>query len=321
MADRLSDLSYHGYSGPTIGLRSRWLVIARASWRSVFKKKGFWVLTVFGSWYYLALISFLYVLEQMGAAQKATQITSQILDRMVWKDQFLSGLTYSQLVYMAIGLLVGAGAVANDNGSNALLVYLSKPCRKIDYLVGKWAGIFLPILVGVGLPVVFFYLYGLLNYRDYGFLSQDPWMGAKLAGWILTVAVFQSSVFLGVSSLFRQGRTAGAAFSAGYFLLSFFSFLMFAAWAVGSGGLRHRKGNPALVDTAERLYHLTYDGLQTGLAKNLLGTDGSAPFASGGNMPQMHAPPLQVIVVPIAVIACLALLVAWKKVKAVEVVK
>ena len=46
-----------------------------------------------------------------------------------------------QLFLLFIALLAGAGSIANDNRANALLVYLSKPCRKVDYLFGKWAGL------------------------------------------------------------------------------------------------------------------------------------------------------------------------------------
>jgi len=46
---------------------------------------------------------------------------------------------------LCIALVVGAGAIAADNRSNALMVYLSKPITKGDYLLGKWMGIFLAI--------------------------------------------------------------------------------------------------------------------------------------------------------------------------------
>lgn len=321
MPEPIADLSYRDYIGGHLDSKRRWLVIAKMSWRGAFRKRAFWVFSALAGWYYLVMIAFLYVLEQVGIAQNGPDVASALFERLVWKDQFLTGFTYSQIIWLTLTLMVGAGAIANDNGSNALLVYLSKPCRKADYLIGKWMGVFLPVLVGMGVPTLFFFLYGLLNFRDYGFLTQDPWMGLRLLAMLLGSAAFQTSLVIGVSSLFNKGRMAGATYAAAFFLLTFFSFLMFVAWAVSQDGPRQRNPNPALGETAERLYYLSIDGLQIGWAKIVLGTDGSAPFGAGGRMPQMQAPPVLMVVVPMVVVALAGIALAWKRIRAVEVVK
>lgn len=320
MPEPIADLSYRDYHGSHLQERNRWMVIARMGCRNAFKKRAFWVFSILAAWYYLVLVAFLYVLEQVGIARGASTISQQIFGRLIWKDQFLIGFTYSQLIWLSLGLMVGIGSIANDNGSNALLVYLSKPVRKIDYLVGKWFGIFVPLCVGMGLPTFFFYLYGLLNFRDYNFLSADPWLGLRLVALVVCVAAFQSSALIGVSSLFNKGRMAGAAFSAAYFLLTFFSFLMFVAWAVSArpGG---RSGNPKLGQLAENLYYCSFDGLQIGLSKIILGTHGSQPFGASGNMPQMQTPPIVLVLVPMILISLIGVGIAWMRIKAVEVVK
>lgn len=320
MSDPIADLSYRGYSGGKSATSSRWLVIAKMGWRAAFKKKSFWVFSAISAWYYFVMIAFLYVLEQLGIAQRAPQFSAQLFGKMVWKDQFLTGFTYAQLFWLSLVLMVGAGAIANDNGTNALLVYLSKPCRKIDYLVGKWMGVFVPLWVGMGVPTMFFYLYGLMNFREYGFVSQDPSLGFRLLLLTLGAAGFQSSVMIGVSSLFDKGRMAGAAYSAAFFLLSFFSNLMFVAWRVSLGGGRHG-ASPALAETAQKLYYCSLDGLQIGWAKIVLGTDGSQPFGGGGKAPEIQAPPVVLVVAPMVVISLLGIGLAWKRIRAVEVVK
>lgn len=321
MPEPIADLSYRSYSGEHANARNRWLVIAKMGWRTAFKKKSFWVFSAIAGWYYLVMIAFLYVLEQVGIAKNSPRITETLFGNLIWKDQFLTGFTYAQLIWLTLGLMVGAGAIANDNGTNALLVYLSKPCRKIDYLLGKWMGVFVPLLVGMGVSTVFFYLYGLLNFRDYGFLTQDPWLWLKLLVMLVGAAAYQTSVILGVSSLFNKGRMAGAAYSAAFFLLTFFSFLMFVAWAVSTGGPRHRAPNPALGQMAERLYYMSFDGLQIGWAKNVLQTEGSAPFGASGNMPQIGIPPFGMILIPMVVLSVVGVFLAWKRIRAVEVVK
>ena len=222
MPKPIADLSYRGYEGRQLDTGRRWLVIARMGWRTAFKRRAFWVFSGIAGWYYLVMIAFLYVLEQVGLAQSTPQLSDRIFGRMDWKDQFLTGFSYAQLIWLTLSLMVGVGAIANDNGTNALLVYLSKPCRKIDYLVGKWMGVFVPLLVGMGVSTAFFYIYGILNFREYGFLSQDPWLGPKLVLMLFGSAIFQTSLVIGFSSLFNKGRMAGAAFASGFFLLTFF---------------------------------------------------------------------------------------------------
>ena len=321
MPDPIADLSYRGYSGVHEAERSRWKIIARMGWRMAFKKRSFWVFSVIAAWYYLIMIAFLYVIEQIGIAQtSAPGMMAKVFGNLIWKDQFLTGFSWTQLIWLVLALMVGAGAIANDNGTNALLVYLSKPCRKIDYLFGKWMGVFVPLIVGMGVPTMFFYLYGLLNFRAYGFFSQDPWLGAKLVLLILLAGVFQTSLVIGVSSLFNKGRMAGAAYSAVFFMLTFFSFLMFIAFQVSQGGRRHNQ-NAALGAIAEKFSYLSIDGLQVGLAKVVLGTDGSQPFGAPGKSGIMHAPPALMIIVPMVLLSAAGVALAWKRIRAVEVVK
>lgn len=323
MSDPIADLSYRGYAGSHLAEGSRWLVIAKLGWRAAFKKRAFWVFSTLAAWYYFVMIAFLYVLEQMGIAQRGPEfLAEQVFGRMKWKDQFLIGFTYAQLFWLSLILMVGAGAIANDNGTNALLVVLSKPCRKIDYLIGKWMGVLVPVWVGMAVPTMVFYLYGLMNFREYGFLSQEPWLGLRLLAMISGAAVFQSSLMLGISSLFDKGRMAGAAYSAAFFLLSFFTNLMFVAWVVSFGGRRQHQTDSALGQMAEKMYYWSIDGLQIGWGKVCLGTDGSKPFGAGAaRSPEIHAPPMAMVLIPMVVLSALGLWLAWKRIRAVEVVK
>ena len=173
----------------------------------------------------------------------------------------------------------------------------------------------------MAVPTGFFYLYGILNFREYGFVTQDPALGFRLLLLLAVSATFQSSLVLGVSSLFNKGRMAGAAYSAAFFMLSFFSFLMFVAWAVGQGGKRGMHPNAGLAKTAENLYYWSIDGLQVGWAKVVLATDGSAPFGASSGMPQMHAPHASLVLVPMLLISILSVWLAWSRIRAVEVVK
>ena len=99
----------------------------------------------------------------------------ELLGRIVWKDQILHGVGTGNLMWMVLTLIIGAGVIANDNRSNSLLIYLSRPCTKFDYIRGKWMGVFMPLLLAMILPSLMFFAYAALSYQDQGFFKQDPW--------------------------------------------------------------------------------------------------------------------------------------------------
>ena len=238
---------------------------------------------------------------------------------IVWKDQFLNAFSVSQLFMLILALLLGAGTIANDNRANALLVYLSKPCSKLDYVIGKWLGIFVPLTLVAAVPTLLFYVYCLLSYRSYGFLTQDPWLILRLLGMVMLPGFFHASATLGVSSLFQQGRLAGATYSALYFFGLFFTKAMQTVIFV-NGPMGGESTAPPIVKS---LYYCSIDGIQIGLAKIFLHTDGSQLFP--GSMPvgvrfAIEAPSAVVFVPAFFGICGVFMLLAWSRIRAVEVV-
>src|SRR6185312_3713065 len=138
-------------------------------------------------------------------------------------------------------------------------------------------GIFIPLTIVTAAPVAFFFFYCFMSYRDYGFLTQDPKLPLRLLGLVLVPGFFHASVALGVSSMFNQGRMAGATYAGLYFISNFFTKAMGVSYAI----VTHGGGGGALLKT---LYYCSMDGIQIGIAKIVLGTDGSfwLPFANKG---------------------------------------
>jgi len=317
MSSPIADLSYRNYDGPLESPTRRWWVIAKAGLRLAFRKKALWVLSALSAWYYLVMMAVLFFVAQFTEdSPMGEQAMGSFLNRLVWKDQFLHGFSYAQLPLLLLALLLGSGAIANDNRANALLVYLSKPCTKFDYLFGKWVGVFVPICVVLFVPTILFYIYGAMSFQEYGFVRDDPWMLPKMLVIIPLCAMMHASLAIGISSMFNQGRIAGAAYAGLYFLTNFFTVLMGGIY-VGSRGKA-----PAIVET---LYYASIDGVQIGLAKAILATNGTLPFgATGGRgsrgMTPVPAPELWMALLAFGILTGLGLLIAWRRVRAVEVV-
>jgi ABC-2 type transport system permease protein len=302
--------------------KMRWWVIARQGIRTALKKKSIWVFTAISGWYYLGMMFTLYVLEQMSqraASMGQPSPLANFISRIVWKDQFLHGLSFGQIMYVIVALIIGAGAIANDNRANALLVYLSKPCTKLDYLIGKWVGIFIPLLMVMSIPSIMFFAYGALTYRQDGFFYQDYWLFPKLIAVLILGAAVHTSLIVGFSSLFNQGRLAGATYAGLYFLTNFFTQLMVFSWRMvtdaGAG-----QGTDLGKAAVAKLFYGSIDGLNIGMAKAVLRTDGSPYFGAPSEMPMVPAPGFLPMIVIVVLVCAASMFIAWTRIRAVEVV-
>jgi len=292
----------------------RWRVIARTGILGAFKKKSYWVLTAFSGWYYLVLIVIMFFIEQVAISSGSDRGAKEFFDRIIWRDQFLHGFSFASLIWLILALILGAGAIANDNRGNALLVYLSKPCTKKDYLLGKWMGTFIPLLVAMVIPTAFFYLYGVMNFRERGFFSDDPWLIIRIGLFLPIAAAFHAAVVTGISSMFNQGRLAGASYAGLFFISNFFTQLMvMAANSRGEAGM--------MQNFADKAYYFSIDGLLIGLCKVFLDTDGSPYFGIPSRIPSVPKPPAMLMIAAIVVVGLGLLAIAWKRIRAVEVVK
>jgi ABC-2 type transport system permease protein len=320
MASPIADLSYRNYDGPLDPPIRRWWAIAQASMRLSLKKKGFWILGSLSSYWFALLMIVFYFMDTIAQNVPIGQKNPFLL-QIIWKDQFLNAFSIAQLLLFIIALLIGVGTIANDNRANALLVYLSKPVTRLDYLIGKWLGIFIPITAVVAVPTLLFFAYCSMSYRDYGFFTEDPRLFWKLLLVILIPGTFHASVSLGISSLFNQGRLAGATYAGIFFMTLFFTKAMQVVSFITS---QESGKTPAIVKT---LFYCSVDGIQIALAKIFLGTDGSPIFPGmngggrGGNpVPVIPAPNPTLFIGAFLLICGLSMLLAWWRVKAVEVV-
>lgn len=93
--------------------------------------------------------------------------------------------SFSQhLIAMLMAAVVGSGLIANDLGSNALHVYLSKPLRRIDYVVGKAGVAAFWVSTVTVFPALFLY-FGAL------FTMNDQTRPDGMAGILVDVVLFE----------------------------------------------------------------------------------------------------------------------------------
>lgn len=113
---------------------------------------------------------------------------------------------------MFITIFGGSGLIANDLRTGAILVYLSRPLTRRDYVFGK-----LSILMALNLSVTLapgLLLYGVaLALAPDQFVKWDlAWIAPAVMALSLIVSLVLSLVGLAISSLSRSARVAGISF-------------------------------------------------------------------------------------------------------------
>ncbi len=140
-------------------------------------------------------------------------------NRVLPVDGRLFGEYLNQQIIFTVLLSIfgGAGLIANDLRTGAILVYLSRPLTRRDYVLGK-LGVLLALNLSVTLvPGLLLYLIG-LGLAPEQFLKWDLfWIGPAVVLQSLLVALSVSLLVLAVSALSRSARVAGLAF-AGLFI-------------------------------------------------------------------------------------------------------
>jgi ABC-2 type transport system permease protein len=127
------------------------------------------------------------------------------------------GRLFGEFLNTQVGLCLlltifgGAGLIANDLRTGAILVYLSRPLTRRDYVLGKLC-VLLALNLGVTLvPGLLLYGVGLGLAPEQFAVWRLAWIAPAVLLQSLVVSLVLSLVALAVSSLSRSARVAGLA--------------------------------------------------------------------------------------------------------------
>jgi ABC-2 type transport system permease protein len=284
----ISDLTYRNYDGPLQPPLHRWWVVALSTIQTNLKKPTFWI--TFGLIMLTCLILMLVfyfavnvtgnIAGRMGGANP--EQAKELLDRIaptkgtsnIYAQFLLFFLCASQFYLFLMALVVGSGSIAADMQANALLVYLSKPMTRRDYLIGKWVGTFLLLGVSYMMPALLLYLFYVMGYYQNGFVRDHLTMLPRLLMASLIAPMVHTSVVIGLSSWTKNARLAGMIYAGLYIGLGTLA-LMLGNLAMNSARLDEDsmdKPSKDIYRTPYTIMNFSISGIGNGLASNLLDT-------------------------------------------------
>jgi ABC-2 type transport system permease protein len=197
------DQGYRRYEarGPLRTLR--FWPITREALRLVLSRRAFLGLLVVGWAPFLIRVVQIYVVTRFPEASRALPI-----------DGRLFGEYLNLQVFLALFLTIfgGAGLIANDLRTGAILVYLSRPLTRRDYVLGKLS-VLLALNAAVTLvPALLLYLIGLALAPDQYLAWSLWWIAPAIVLHATLICVSISLLSLAVSSLTKSARIAGLGF-------------------------------------------------------------------------------------------------------------
>src|SRR5687768_13676184 len=197
------DQSYRRYEAREPLRKVRFWPITREALRLILSKRAFLGLLMIAWVPFLARVIQVYIVTRFPEAGRVLPVDGRLF------GEFLSQQSVFTLFLTVFG---GAGLIANDLRTGAILVYLSRPLTRRDYVLGK-LGVLMALNLSVTLaPGALLYLVAVSLAPEQFLKWELAWIGPAVIAQSLLISLATSLVALAVSSLSRSARVAGLAF-------------------------------------------------------------------------------------------------------------
>jgi ABC-2 type transport system permease protein len=196
------DQSYRRWQARGALRRVRFWPITREALRLILSRRVFLGLLAVSWIPFVVRVIQVYIVTRFPEAARLVPAGAELF------GQFLNG----QLGFaMLLSIFGGAGLVANDLRTGAILVYLSRPLTRRDYVLGK-LGVLLVLNLAVTLVPGLMLYFSALSLMPDTFLKLDKaWIAPAIAGQSLLISLAVSLLALAISALSRSARVAGVA--------------------------------------------------------------------------------------------------------------
>jgi ABC-2 type transport system permease protein len=197
------DQGYRRYEARGPLREIRFWPITREALRMILAKRAFLGLLAVSFLPFLVRVGQIYVVTRFPEAGRVLPVDGRLF------GEFLN----QQIGFTILLSIFGAsGLIANDLRTGAILVYLSRPLTRRDYVLGK-AGVPLALNLSVTLaPGLLLYAIGLTLAPEQFAKWGLAWIAPAVVAHSVVICAVVSLLALAISSLSRSARVAGLAF-------------------------------------------------------------------------------------------------------------
>jgi ABC-2 type transport system permease protein len=195
--------TYRRYEAREPLRKVRFWPITREALRLILARRWFLGLLAIAWLPMLVRIIHIYVVTRFPEANRVLPVDGRLF------GEYLS----QQLIFaLFVTIFAGAGLVASDLRTGAILVYLSRPLTRRDYVAGKLLVILALNLAITLLPGLLLYLIALALAPDQFVKWELAWIGPAIVVYSLVISLALGLVALAISSLSKSARVAGLGF-------------------------------------------------------------------------------------------------------------
>jgi ABC-2 type transport system permease protein len=181
----------------------RFWPITREALRLILARRAFLILLMMSWVPFIGRVIQIYVITRFPEVNRILPVDGRL---------FGDFLGWQALIAMFITIFAGAGLVASDLRTGAILVYLSRPLTRRDYVLGKLMVLLLQNLFITLVPALLLYLLALGLAPDQFWKWSLAWIGPAIVLESLVISTVISLIALAISSLSRSARVAGIGF-------------------------------------------------------------------------------------------------------------
>jgi len=201
---------YEPYRGPVRTGGSRALSIAVNALR---RNRRWWVIALLLlSWLFGSVKEYFMVFVCYAPSaffRQAPGGDAAWLTALANHPNFYSDMMATQTFWaIVMGALVGAGEIAEDLRTGALVFYLGRPVTRLDYVLGKALAVSVPVVLVTVLPVAVLFAAQALFEGTWTWFGDHARVLPAAAAYGLLLSFFVSGFVLGVSAVARRRRWA-----------------------------------------------------------------------------------------------------------------
>lgn len=197
------DQGYRRYEARAPLRSVRFWPITREALRLLLSRRAFLLLLIPCWAPFLVRVVQIWVVTQFPQAGRVLPVDGRLF------GEFLNQQLGLALILTTFG---GAGLISNDLRTGAILVYLSRPLTRRDYVLGKLSVILLLNLFVTLAPALLVYAIGLALAPEQYLRLEQWWIAPAVVVQSLVMSLSLSLLALAVSSLSKSARVAGLGF-------------------------------------------------------------------------------------------------------------